>query len=443
MRLQIMEMIQTRMKKTATESLSVNFQLNKGSGESKGDDEVVEEEDAVDRIIRQHEEQSKLSSVSQLNLMNDLKAEQAVPSFDEILSEVEGIKSYIAESASKNMSIGILTETQCALIPVQDQDTFFHTSRPSKHDNSTHASKGALAARDMEELSKSLLHVMRRRLTDEQMLSKLVVKSIRMEEQLAEQMVQKEEADQEHGELLSSSIELQILRDESIRLRAELATAQVYVNKFEELRKEMSANETAFARKLAEKQKQIDFFQVKGDSKGLDSATSKIHELQHHIATLTGDRDRLLKENNRITNALTVSDKRVKSALLDHVTLHQRVHAAEDELAASRTHISRLEREMNSTRRVKVDKDELTRKVDMMQKEIEVKDASLVEAEEISNQFRRQKAELAAADMHIGTLEEKVSTLSIEAEKGAIAAEQLRFTRENLQEEQSNARVDY
>ena len=47
MRLQIMEMIQTRMKKTATESLSVNFQLNKGSGESKGDDGVVEEEDAA------------------------------------------------------------------------------------------------------------------------------------------------------------------------------------------------------------------------------------------------------------------------------------------------------------------------------------------------------------------------------------------------------------
>jgi hypothetical protein len=53
--------------------------------------------------------------------------------------------------------------------------------------------------------------------------------------------------------------------------------------------------------------------------------------------------------------------------------------------------------------------------------------------EELTQQYRRTKAELAAADMHIENLESRVSELGIEAEKGAISQEQLEMLRETLQ----------
>ena len=76
---------------------------------------------------------------------------------------------------------------------------------------------------------------------------------------------------------------------------------------------------------LNEKDRQLDFLAQNGSNKNVDNLTSKLQKLQDAIDAVTGDRDRLSKENSRLTNSIILSDQRVKSALLDHVTLHQRV----------------------------------------------------------------------------------------------------------------------
>jgi len=251
------------------------------------------------------------------------------------------------------------------------------------------------------------------------------------EEQLAELSCLREQAAQERAEHLSASIELQILRGEIQRMSAELSTTKMYQSRFGELKRSVAELETALAREKAEKERHVQELSM-GDGKALDAANLTIQQLQVQLEELLHDRDRLQKESNRLSNSISISDQRVKGALLDHVTLHQRLHNAEDELAGSKAYINKLLRDLEQSRGAKARNDDLTRRVNELTRDINSRDAALADARSEAAAARRQKAELAAAETHVHSLENRMAQLSIEVERGLIAMEQLDGYREQL-----------
>jgi chromosome segregation ATPase len=166
---------------------------------------------------------------------------------------------------------------------------------------------------------------------------------------------------------------------------------------------------------------------------GLSKSEQDLRAHLKQIADLSSQRDRLVKENQRLKLAAKQADQRMKAALQDHLALRQKLNQTEDDLAASKMQISNLMGEIDHERSLRGDRDALVKKSQELHVEV-VELRGLVEESRLASvQLAKAKEDLASAEDQIALLEERLADITQEAELNSIGHNQVDNLRSMLE----------
>jgi DNA repair exonuclease SbcCD ATPase subunit len=284
------------------------------------------------------------------------------------------------------------------------------------------------------------------------------------EERVAEVEMQLEQSRRDREESMNVSVEVQVLREKNARLSSE-----------EQALFQMQQRNSELTQRLGEMQRELrelgdlglrGIKDVSHQGRGLNSAgkinventsgsngdvalislaglpssnsglSKSEQDLRAHlkqIADLSSQRDRLVKENQRLKLAAKQADQRMKAALQDHLALRQKLNQTEDDLAASKMQISNLMGEIDHERSLRGDRDALVKKSQELHVEV-VELRGLVEESRLASvQLAKAKEDLASAEDQISLLEERLADITQEAELNSIGHNQVDNLRSMLE----------
>ena len=285
---------------------------------------------------------------------------------------------------------------------------------------------------------------------------KLKARNKELERLIAELKTSAEQQLQERVEGVANSIELQCLRMEIQRCYAEIEQATKYKKEAAEFKnscRELQATADSLRDQLAHHHHtllsspaQSDTDSVHGKGEGAAARGSKGRVL-FATKTAPGSPDSskfsedaevrmavMQKDVNRLQNLVKSTEQRMKDSLGEQMSLNQQLHLTQDELIQSQTFISQLlkdldfERQRWSTGGAAKD----AKYVADLEDELSSVKMRLAQAGNETYKNELLLAELVNAEESVSTLDNKLSELQIEAERGQVALEQLDNYREQV-----------
>lgn len=293
----------------------------------------------------------------------------------------------------------------------------------------------------------------------------LQMKLYMSEERIAEVEMQLEQSRRDREESTNVSVEVQVLREKNARLSSEeQALFQMQQRNSEltqrlgELQREMrelgdlglrtmNKDMSSQARGVGAAGR-VGAENTPGSSNGdgivislggtssnttLSKSEQELRANLKQIADLSSQRDRLVKENQRLKLAAKQADQRMKATLQDHLTLRQKLNQTEDDLAASKMQISNLMGEIDHERSLRGDRDALVKKSQELHVEVVELRGVVEESRLASVQLVKAKEDLASAEDQIALLEERLADITQEAELNSIGHNQVDNLRSMLE----------
>lgn len=366
--------------------------------------------------------------------------------FDSILAELSILKACLSERASTDFPLGFFLENsnvavvqsfvrtasaeeKLALDLSPAQSSRKEADTGSKNSQQPFVSLSDML-KDLQRCCSLLSHSTSIKTEDTVEHEKLLAVLAAQEERLAEYRTLVEQTEIERNEFMSMSVELQVLRERNQRISKEEITTRSLETKNNELSRQVKKLEEKL-KELQEKNFSVDEVSMKEEERNIEIKNiSQQHSAR--VDTMKLENERLSKENQRLKNAIQVSEQRVMGALQDQMTLHHQLQQMEEEAVAAKANITKLTREYEELRIARNYKEESDHKARELQREINKRDLELIEIREAANLSQKYQEELANAEKVIETLENKLSEYSIELERGRVAISQLDNYREQI-----------
>lgn len=255
-------------------------------------------------------------------------------------------------------------------------------------------------------------------------------------EKLAEYSLQIEQMRKERDEAVSLAVEVQVLREKNFRLTAEEQAIFNLQQKNSELNKTVSEltrslkDTTDMYLKHHHEENARSANRPSGGNSNVDTATGDsqskaVHKLNVQLQELIAQRDKLIKDNQRVALAAKQSDQRMKAVLQDHISLRQKLNKAEDDLMASKTVISNLLGEIDHERNLRSDRDMLVKKSQELHMEVVELRGVVLESKDAVVQLIKAKEDITRAEDQISLLEERLADITKQAELSNIGQDQL------------------
>jgi hypothetical protein len=433
-------------------SSSSHHRIARGGGDYEEEEDDIEEVDEVDPPLS-HEE---------------------TVTYEEILKELTGLETCLSQRSSTEFALGMLLDHPITIL--NDQVTA-PSSKASKHQQQnmiTMIESIEIFIKDLsEELSKSTEIVLKK----DNLLNELKIK----EEALIEYKTQIEQIEIERNDNLTMSVELQILREKVQKYSKEENSMKLYEEANNELLKKIKnieeqleyhiEMEKKYKEKLGlttTKEKEASnennhgnssaFSPNKGSSHRMmggsfSSSSSSSHsssgssgmtneEIEKYKETiqlyqtknieLSQQNEHSLKEIQRLKTTINLSEQRVKSILQDSMILHSNIQSLEEDNMNSKATITKLFREIEDMKSLRLYKEDSERRLFDYQKEIMKYEIELVESRENNILINKYHNDLINAERTIESLEQRLAEYSVELEKGKIAINQLDIYRETI-----------
>lgn len=354
--------------------------------------------------------------------------------FQSIVNEVNALKSSIAHKGLLCSPVGAMLELPSAILPLN-----IELENPQVDDRTGVTSSSTEILDTLAQLisHSEVLQTQIRGSDDAKEENERLNFIIKMQaEQISELKTLLDLKTHEHNDYLSTSVELQMLREEIrvFRENGDIVRDLQVTN--HDLQKQMQVLRKALTdseRKCREMSLQM----PKADTVAMDSMNNN-H--QKEIEELENSKNTLAKDTQRLLIAIRQSEQRTKAALQDQLVLRQRLNKAEEELSGAKAFVTKLLGDIEIEKNQRTDRDELDLKVQELQRALVAKDGELFEARESTNATRKLKQELRRAEEYASSLEEKIGEVTAESEKGLIAIEHLDNYREQLRQKTIEAR---
>jgi hypothetical protein len=283
-------------------------------------------------------------------------ASSPAPSFEEIMGELVGVKALLATRGTPSSALGRLLTAPAAIMPL------------------TGDGAAKLDIQALDELAGRLHETLRRVRIDDELQANLA-KALRVaEEKEAELKTSNERIEPERTKHMSTEIELQMALEELKRLQVENVNAKVWSKSLDHCQIKLLEQEN----ELRKYEREIE--QLRHDLEYSGSQTHHMEEnfkLKTVIEQLRLDKERVLKENNRLENSFRTANKKLYGALHGNQELQKLQHSTEDELEESRAQIQRLFRTIKEMTAQTSQLEETRRRVDLLQNQLDDRDREL------------------------------------------------------------------
>lgn len=266
---------------------------------------------------------------------------------------------------------------------------------------------------ELDGLSARLRDTLQRVRLDEEAHTQLREAERRHAEKDAELRQLEEHIRPERARSFETSIELQMCKEDLKRLQIENLNAQHIYKKLAAVQNDNKD----LTNQLAEMRRKVDNLQemlLAGDP--THSHLEETARLKAQISDQQHERDRMQKENNRLENAFSSSNLRMRETLHKNQAQQKLLHATQDELEESRAYAAKLTGEITSLKGQLQGMAELERRVRLLDKTLEARSKELESSREEAKLIARLKQELGGCFERIVDLEDKLNAASITAD---------------------------
>jgi hypothetical protein len=253
----------------------------------------------------------------------------------------------------------------------------------------------------------------------------------------------REQVKEERNEHMKTAVELQIVKEKVVRLQKEIVTLKASASSSTMMLSPSSrpapntpGSSSSFARELS------------ATSPVASSATAaaipvdtiqsdlrnRLQESQSLLEEVSMERERLIRENRRMGNAVKNAEDRVRAVLQDQMLLNSQLQTAEDELEGSRTVMQQLMDRLEQERNLRESDEEKNELIRELRREIQRREEEINGLKEEANQTKRYRQEIATLESLNDELENRLSEQAREVEKGLAAIEQMDRYRIQLSE---------
>lgn len=442
LRLDVLEMVQQ------SESL-----LDRAQGEEENSDSDSDVDE--DRLIRGFDQVQDLSFSRAARALkvppnkrnsavsSELVSSVHTESFDMILSELSTLAGCISERGTADYPLGYLLDRTAAVMDLGDLDEE-ESVKDSKDDPDSHVKIKMVTDQSEEEgivkavpnmiqsmnlLAEELEKAVAERAKVQKVTDNVWMRLKQQEEMMAEHRTLIEQSELERSEVMSLTVELQVLRERSQRLARDEAQYKALLQRNVELTNQVKSLEDQVSDLQNQEQEEV---QNVSDNQHMRELADKYTELTHRFTLVEVEKDRLQKENVRLKSSIKVSEQRVKGSLQDQMALHQQLQQLDEEVTGAKATITKLARELDGRKNTKDHRVEWERRIHQLEKVLQQRDIELAEAREMTSMASKTQAELMTAEKTIEELENKIGEYSVDVERGAVAINQLDHYREQL-----------